>query len=101
MKKKIYAALLIAMMTVTLLSGCQSAARNWGGTVKIELEPGQKLEMITWKGDSLWYLTRPMRAGEEAETHTFNERSEFGVLEGTVIVIESAKTAAAAGYPAK
>ena len=42
MKKKIYAALLIAMMTVTLLSGCQSAARNWGGTVKIELEPGQK-----------------------------------------------------------
>lgn len=101
MKKKIYAALLIAMMTVTLLSGCQSAARNWGGTVKIELEPGQKLEMITWKGDSLWYLTRPMRAGKEAETHTFNESSKFGVLEGTVIVIESAKTAAAAGYPAK
>lgn len=101
MKKKIYAALLIAMMTVTLLSGCQSAARNWGGTVKIELEPGQKLEMITWKGDSLWYLTRPMRAGEEAETHTFNESSKFGVLEGTVIVIESAKTAVAAGYPAK
>lgn len=101
MKKKIYAALLIAMMTVTILSGCQSTARNWGGTVKIELDPGQKLEMITWKGDSLWYLTRPMRAGEEAETHTFNESSEFGVLEGTVIVIESAKTAAAAGYPSK
>lgn len=101
MRKKIYAALLIAMMTATSLSGCQSAARNWGGTVKIELEPGQKLEMITWKGDSLWYLTRPMRAGEEAETHTFNESSEFGVLEGTVIMIESAKTAAAAGYSAK
>lgn len=101
MKKKIYAALLIAMMTVTILSGCQSTARNWGGTVKIELDPGQKLEMITWKGDSLWYLTRPMRAGEGAETHTFNESSKFGVLEGAVIVIESAKTAAAAGYPAK
>lgn len=89
MRKKIYAMLLMVMMAVILFSGCQSAARNWGGTVKIELEPGQKLEMITWKEDSLWCLTRPMRAGEEAETHTFNESSEFGILEGTVTVIES------------
>lgn len=51
MKKKIYAALLIAMMTVTLLSGCQSAARNWGGTVKIELEPGQDVEVIFFSVD--------------------------------------------------
>ena len=86
MKKKIYAALLIAMMTVTLLSGCQSAARNWGGTVKIELEPGQKLEMITWKGDSLWYLTRPMRAGESSLARgkwieaPVSSKSRFAVL---------------------
>ena len=101
MRKKIYAVLLIAILAAILLSGCQSAARNWGGTVKIELETGQKLEMITWKGDSLWYLTRPMHAGEEAETHTFNESTEFGVLEGTVIVIESTETTAAAGSSAK
>ena len=38
--------------------------------------------------DSLWYLTRPMRKDEEAETHTFQQSSEFGVFEGTVIVVE-------------
>ena len=48
----------------------------------LELEPGQKLEMITWKDDSLWYLTRPMQDGEEPETHTFQQSSEFGVFEG-------------------
>ena len=89
MRKKIYAALLIAMMTATSLSGCQLATRSFGGNVKIELEPGQKLEMITWKDNSLWFLTRPMRAGEEAETHVLNQSSEFGILEGTVTVIES------------
>ena len=89
MKKKIFAALLIAMLTATSLSGCQLAARSFGGDVKIELEPGQKLEMITWKNNDLWILTRPMRVEEEAETHTFNQSSEFGVLEGTVTVIES------------
>lgn len=57
----------------------------------LELEPGQKLEMITWKDDSLWYLTRPMQDGEEPETHTFQQSSEFGVFEGTVTIIESAE----------
>ena len=37
----------------------------------------------------LWYLTRPMREEEEPETHTFQQSSEFGILEGTVTVVES------------
>lgn len=80
------AALIIVILS---LSGCQYTTRKLGGDMTIELEPGQKLEEITWKEDSLWYLTRPMRAGEESETHTFQQSSEWGVFEGTVTVKES------------
>ena len=55
----------------------------------VHLEPNQKLEEITWKDDSLWYLTRPMMDNDIAETHTFQQSSNFGVFEGTVIIIES------------
>lgn len=96
MSKKIFAVIGM-LLAATSIFGCQTAARNLGGTVEIELEAGQKLEMITWKDESLWYLTRPMRSGEKAETHTFNQSSELGIIEGTVIVIESAEDAEAAG----
>ena len=55
----------------------------------LNLPENTKLEMITWKEDSLWYCTRPMRENEEAEIHTFQESSEFGVFEGTVTIIET------------
>lgn len=65
-------------------------ARSFGGTMTIKIPKGQKLINITWKeAGSAWYLTRPMRAGEEAEVHTFQEESNFGMLEGTIVVIES------------
>ena len=71
------------------ISGCQSVTKSFGGSMTLKLEPGVKLEEITWKEDSLWYLTRPMRDGEEPETHTFQQSSEFGIFEGTVTVVES------------
>lgn len=46
------------------------------------------METITWKDDSLWYLTRPMREGETAETHVFKQSTSMGVFEGTVTVVE-------------
>ena len=83
--KRIYVGtLLCIILSLGLLTGCdQGVARSLGGDMTLELEPGQKLEMITWKEDSLWYLTRPMRDDEEPETHTFQQSSEFGVFEGT------------------
>ena len=73
--KRIYVgALLCAILSLGLLTGCdQGVARSLGGDMTLELEPGQKLEMITWKDDSLWYLTRPMQDGEAPETHTFQQ----------------------------
>lgn len=66
----------------------QNLAKNLGGDVTIDLPTDTKLEEITWKDDSLWYLTRPMREDEEAEVHTFQQSSNFGVFEGTVTIVE-------------
>ena len=88
MKKKIISVILIIILVISLC-GCQAAARNLGGDVTIELEPNQKLEMITWKNSDLWYLTRPMTANDIAETHVFQESSIFGIVEGTVTIIET------------
>lgn len=91
MKKKILALLAVGILVVSTLTGCQGATKSFGGSMTLNLEPNQKLEEITWKDDSLWYLTRPMTDDDIAETHTFQQQSEFGVFEGTVIVVESKK----------
>ena len=91
-KKKV-CAILCCLVIAICFCGCtpQDMAKNFGGDMTVELEPGEKLEMITWKDDSLWYLTRPMRADETVETHIFQQSSSWGVFEGTVTVIESQK----------
>ena len=84
--------LIIALATIAALGACtqQDMARRYGGTAKVKLEKGQKLITATWKeGSQLWYLTRPMREGEEPETYAFKESSSFGVIEGTVIIVET------------
>lgn len=87
MKKKILAVAL-GLTLCFGMTGCQSVTKDFGGSTTIELEPNQKLEEITWKDDSLWYLTRPMTDDDIAETHTFQQSSNFGEFEGTVTIIE-------------
>ena len=89
MKKTILAALLTTAMAAAMLTGCQNATKSFGGSMTINLEPNTKLELITWKDDSLWYLTRPMTEDDVAETHTYQQQSEFGVFEGTVTIVET------------
>ena len=84
--KKIIALFLLVML---MLTGCHTVTKDLGGEMTVNLESGQKLEEVTWKETNLWILTRPFREGEEPETHTFQEKSEFGVLEGKVTIIES------------
>jgi len=49
----------------------------------------KKLVNISWKADdSLWILTREMRKDEDPEIYEYHEDSTFGVIEGTVIIIE-------------
>ena len=90
--KKIICAILIVGILLSIAiysSGCQSFVRNYGGDMTIELPENTKLEMITWKESSLWLLTRPMTAEDKAEVHTFEESSNYGVLEGTITIIET------------
>lgn len=89
MKKKVLGVVLAMSMMVTMLTGCQSVTKSFGGSMTINLEPNTKLELITWKDDSLWYCTRPMREDDIAETHTYQQQSEFGVFEGTVTIVET------------
>ncbi|MBT6294764.1 MAG: hypothetical protein HOJ25_03665 [Candidatus Magasanikbacteria bacterium] len=64
-------------------------ARSFGGKQEIALPTNTKLVSATWKNDSMYTLTRPMRSTERPETHTFKEYSSFGVLQGTVMIVES------------
>lgn len=89
MKKKLCSIMAIGATMAFLLTGCQGATKSFGGSMTLELEPNQKLEEITWKDDSLWYLTRPMTDDDIAETHIFQQSSEWGVFEGTVTIIET------------
>lgn len=87
MKKAILAIVLVAAIAV--LSGCQWATKTVGGSYTVELPADTKLVNVTWKDSNLWYLTRPMEEDDEAETYKFHEDSNFGVLEGTVTIIET------------
>lgn len=70
--------------------GCTAnqRAKSFGGNAKVNLPAGQKLVTVTWKDDDLWYLTRVMTEGDKAETYTFQEESSWGLMEGTVTIIE-------------
>lgn len=90
MKKRIVLLLMI-FSSMIFFGGCtpNTLTKEFGGKMIVELEPGNKLEEITWKDDAnLWILTRPMREDEKAETHTFYESSEFHVFEGEITIIE-------------
>lgn len=86
MKKLILVLLLV--LGIVSLTGCNYVAKNFGGTITIDLEKGQKLTNVSWKDDSLWYLTREMKEGETPDTYTYQQDSNFGVFEGKVIFKE-------------
>lgn len=55
----------------------------------IELPVNNKLTLVTWKGDNLWVLYRPMRNDEIAETYVYQEDSKWGLLEASYKIVES------------
>lgn len=64
-------------------------AKTFGGIETIQLEKGVRLVNITWKGKEgadLWILTK--KDTTKPVTYSFKEKSNFGVMEGEVIIIE-------------
>lgn len=82
---------LIILLSFVLLISCtqNQRAKQWGGTSRIELQKGQKLINITFKESNLWVLTKPMTEKDSAETYNFQENSSWGIMVGTVIIIET------------
>ncbi|MDP3729867.1 MAG: hypothetical protein Q8R26_03965 [bacterium] len=82
--------ILFCLLLGIFVLGCtqQERAKGWGGEATITLPKDRKLLIATWKDNNLWYLTRPMKAGEEPETYELRENSPFGVIEGKVILKE-------------
>ncbi len=89
--KKVALFIGIALVLTLGTFGCSDNFRtkHWGGTMTIDVPKDEKVTVVTWKGEELWYLTRPMREGETAETLTLREKSSYGVVEGTVVLKES------------
>ena len=87
MKKLIACFCLI--LTLLSMTGCNLATKRYGGNMTIELPAGEKFVMCDWdEEEGFWYLTRPMRAGEFAETYIFQQDTTWGVFEGTITIIE-------------
>lgn len=76
---------------VLMASGCteNQRAKQFGGTATVDLPKGQKLVTATWRQDDMWILTRPLADDEQPVDSKFQEKSSFGVIEGTVIFHES------------
>lgn len=78
------------VLSVSLISCTENQrAKSYGGTMKVELPADTKLVSATWKDQELWYLHRPMRKDEAAETSVLVENSSFGLVEGQVKFIET------------
>jgi hypothetical protein len=83
--------ILISAVLLGISFGCteNERAKMYGGTAKINLDKGQKLVNATWKDTNLWYLTKPMTENDVAETYVFQEESNYGLVQGKVIFIET------------
>ncbi len=82
--------LIYSVLTLALLSeGCQKISKSFGGNTTINLPQGRKLVNATWdEGSDFWSVTRASKAEEHPETFIVYESSTFGVLQGTVTIIE-------------
>jgi hypothetical protein len=85
--KKVFLAVLLGVMVTSCTEN--ERVKQWGGEGTINLPEGRKLVNVTWKGDHIWYLTRPMSKNDVAETYKFQEESSWGVVEGTFNIIET------------
>lgn len=83
--------IIIAVIAVFTMFGCNAVSRKFGGDMTEKLDCGKKVVNVTWKESDFWILTRPMKADETPETYEFTEDANFGILEGTVTIIECKK----------
>jgi len=74
---------LILAVAITLASCTDNQmARQFGGSEEVKLNPNEIVLNVTWKQNQMWICTKDTLTG----ITYFREKSNFGVLEGTVIL---------------
>ena len=82
----------IMLCFINLTSSCtgNTRAKKWGGTEYIQVEKGQKVLNVTWKDNNqLWILTESMDKDYTPKTLKFQEKSNWGIIQGTIILQEN------------
>lgn len=82
----------LSMFSIFFLSSCTENTRTklFGGTMEIEIPKGYTVTMATWKnGHTLFYMYEEMDSTYIPKTKYFVEKSNFGIVESTVIFKES------------
>ena len=84
----------VLILVIAIGFGCTQNQRavGFGGTAHVTVPPDRKFVNCTWKIGkdtvSLWILTRDRKAGDSFEKFYFNESSNFGILQGEVVITE-------------
>ena len=83
--------ILVIALAIGIFTSCtdNQMARGWGGKETITIEKGQKVVQASWKDGDLWILTRPMTESDVAETWTYSEKSNMGIMQGEIKFVES------------
>ncbi len=79
---------LLFFIALSTWFGCteNEKARNFGGTETIVLDPNVRLVNATWKESNLWIITK--KDSSNPSTYYFKEKSNWGLQEGQIIIIE-------------
>jgi hypothetical protein len=86
MKKKFILSIVAALAFASCTEN--ERAKQFGGTMKVDLPPNTEFVSATWKNDELWYIHRPRKEGETSDVVTMQEDSVFGLVEGKVVFTE-------------
>jgi hypothetical protein len=76
--------LFVLLSAVAVFTSCteNERAKHWGGTEKISLNKNEIVLNVTWKETEMWICTKDTTTG----ITYFREKSNWGMMEGTVIL---------------
>jgi hypothetical protein len=76
--------LMMILVAMVVMSSCTEnvRARHFGGTETLALNPNEVVLNVTWKDNEMWVCTKDTITG----VVYFREKSNWGVMEGTVIL---------------
>ena len=67
----------------------QERVRTFGGTETIQVEPGKRVMMATWKESDLFYMVEDMPEDYVPHDKTLIESSSYGIWEAKIVFKES------------